>query len=206
MTKFEGHAAIALKDIYEKTMKKKGYAFFSDGIYNINIIGVRATNDVPNMFNDHIVLIYKDLDNKWITEQYAITTDPGQYWLNNPSRVTGTAILVPGQYRGIYKIDLHNGRYEALCQRGGAVMVYRDSNRDEIYDRDPNTIEKGYFGINIHRASRKGTSEEIDKWSAGCQVFQSGTDFEGFMKVIKMSAKYYGNSFTYTLLNEEDLQ
>jgi hypothetical protein len=33
----------------------------------------------------------------------------------------GCAILKEGQYKGVYEIDLHNGKYEAICQRLGPV-------------------------------------------------------------------------------------
>ena len=47
------------------------------------------------------------------------TTLPGLYWLENPMNSKGCAILKEGQYKGVYEIDLHNGKYEAICQRLG---------------------------------------------------------------------------------------
>jgi hypothetical protein len=44
----------------------------------------------------------------------------------------------------------------------------------------------------------------VDKWSAGCQVFQNDEDFEDFMELCNKqvtSARY--TSFSYTLLEEE---
>jgi len=200
-----GAGAEALKDKYKNAIERNGYKFFESGMYNINIVGVRTTADEPNAFNDHLALIYKDSESKWVVDKYRITTDPGTYWLKHPSRVSGTAILVPGQYSGVYKIDLHKGLYEALCQRNGIVRVYRDSNLDEICDVDSGSIEEGWFGINIHRSTKNGSSNNIDKWSAGCQVFKNSIDFGDFMKLVKISSKYYGDTFTYTLLDEGDL-
>ena len=78
-----------------------------------------------------------------------------------------------GAVRGAYKIGLHRGSYEALVQRGGRVRLYRDANMDDILDMEPEDIsDPTYAGIKIHRAStRDGGSENVDKWSAGCQVF-----------------------------------
>ena len=41
--------------------------------------------------------------------------------------------------------------------------------------------------------------------SAGCQVFRSSKDFYEFMDTLDYSADMYGNSFTYTLIEESDL-
>lgn len=189
----------------EKTLKNKNYAYFSNGLYNINIVGVRSANkEVTNKFDDYLIVEYKDKKNLK-RKIWSITTDPGLTYINNPSNKKGTAILVPNQYRGVYKLDLHNGKYKALCQRNGAVQVYRDDNKDSIYDYNPTTIEKGNFGINIHRADASWTRETIDNYSAGCQVFNNPIDFHDFIKLCETSASYYGNKFTYTLINEEDL-
>ena len=63
----------------------------------------------------------------------------------------------------------------------------------------------GMFGINIHHASYHGTSTQVNKWSAGCQVIASIDDFNTLMSLANKSKKQYGNSFTYTLLDEQDL-
>ena len=124
--------------------------------------------------------------------------------------VDGTAILVPGQYRGAYKIGLHRGSYEALVQRGSGdkVKVYRDGNKDDILDMDPEDIAEGRYGINIHKSSsRDEGSENVDKWSAGCQVFSKpGSDgFEAFMALCNKSAEIYSDQFTYTLIVAPEL-
>ena len=60
------------------------------------------------------------------------------------------------------------------------------------------------FGINIHKAGK--LSQRVDTWSAGCQVFASETDFKCVMSYCNKQIQYgFGNSFTYTLLREEDL-
>ena len=136
MTIIKGLQAELVANMYCQTLKKKGYAFFDrNKPYNLNIIGVRRVeNAVPNTFDDTIVVIYRDGAKQWQVFTADITTDPGRYWLMNPSNVNGTAILVPNQYRGVYKKDLHQGKYEALCQRGGEVEVYRDGDRDANHD------------------------------------------------------------------------
>lgn len=191
---------------FNELFNKKGYAFFTNGDYNLNIIGVRNLLDgniQRDTFNDALILIYK-VNGVQKIEIFDATTDPGLKLLKNPSNSKGTAILVPGQYRSTYKIDLHNGKYKALCQRSGLVKVYRDKNRDNKLDMDPKTIDTGYFGINIHKAGL--ASETIGGYSAGCQVFKKVADFNHFMEIANKSAALYGNKFTYTLITSEDLK
>ena len=189
---------------FENLFKNKGYAYFTNGAYNLNIIGVRASGAViTNSFDDILLIIYKTPTGTWNRQIYQITTDPGQFYMNKPCNSKGTAILVPGQYRGAYKIGLHRGKHKALCQNK-PVKVYRDNNKDSVYDYDPNKLDEGMFGINIHKA---GTlSKRVDTWSAGCQVFASETEFRAFMNYCNKQIKYgHGDTFTYTLLREEDL-
>ena len=190
---------------FEKLFKKKGYAFFTKGAYNLNIIGVRsAGRQITNNFDDVLVLVFKTPSDSWSRQVYQITTDPGRYYMLNPANNKGTAILVPGQYRGAYKIDLHRGKYKALCQRNKPVKVWRDNNKDDVYDWNPATLDEGMFGINIHKAGK--LSQRVNTWSAGCQVFANEIDFKSFMSYCnKQVAQGLGNCFTYTLLNEEDL-
>ena len=204
MATIKGLQAELMVNMYHETMLKKGYIFFDrDESYNLNIIGVRRVNNaIPNKFDDTIVVIYRSTPGQWEVFTADITTDPGLYWLLRPMNIDGTAILVPNQYRSVYKRDLHQGKYEALCQRGGEVQVYRDADGDRRHDLDPSTIDTGFFGINIHKAGRAST--QVDKWSAGCQVFSRSEDYATFMDLTEESAERYGNSFTYTLLLETD--
>tara|TARA_R100001082_G_C4233370_1_gene104199 strand:- start:92 stop:541 length:450 start_codon:yes stop_codon:yes gene_type:complete len=144
-------------------------------------------------------VVYKD-EHGWVTRTWHCTTDPGVYWREHPMNVNGTAILVADQYRGSHKIGLHRGKYKALVQTGGRVRVYRDDNKDDILDMDPATEQDGYFGINLHKAGSHST--EVDKWSAGCQVWANADDFACFMAIVEKSAETYGPQFTYTLIDE----
>lgn len=194
------------KDI-ASIMRKKGYAFFTNGYYNLNIIGIRRDNNkkVTNLYDDILLVTYKTTKG-WQKKVYNITTEPGSYYmrkeLGNPK---GTAILVPGQYRGCWKLGNHKGKYKALVQKR-PVKVYRDGNMDMIYDMYPETINEGLFGINIHRSNEGYTRQTVDMYSAGCQVFNDPRDFESFIRLCEEQSKIYGNSFTYTLIDEKDLE
>ena len=191
---------------FASIFEKKGYSFFTKGEYNLNFFGVRKNNNnkVTNLYDDCLVLDYNTLTGhkRYI---YSITTEPGISLMKRPSNPKGTAILAPGQYKGVYKIDLHNGKYQALCQRNGAVKVYRDNNKDSVYDLLPEKTEKGYFGINIHRSNETWIRNTVDNYSAGCQVFNDPKEFASFMAIVKKAANIWGNKFTYTLLDEDEL-
>lgn len=190
---------------FEKLFKDKGYAWFTKGSYNLNIIGVRSNNNkVTDKYDDILVVDY-NTDNCHKRVCYTITTEPGKYYMQNLCNPKGAAILVPGQYRGCWQIGLHHGKYKALCQRK-AVKVYRDNNKDMIYNMTPKNIDKGIFGINIHRSNKTCICDTIDKYSAGCQVFNDPVEFNAFMRLCEAQRKLYGNTFTYTLINEEDMQ
>ena len=202
----------SLKDLLtsknlQKVMNKKGYTFFDGNKQlNVNLIGIRRDNPGTNEFDDFFVMIYRDKKLKEVCEVFPVTTDPGEYWLENPMNPKGTAVLVPGQYRGTWQLGKHQNNYEALVQRK-EVKVWRDNNKDKVIDyKSFHTISEGYFGINIHRSNPYDKSYLVNKWSAGCQVFQSVDDFDEFMKICKKSANLYGNSFTYTLLTEQEIR
>ncbi len=189
-----------------EVIRSKGYATFEDRHpFDLNIFGVRSSSTTPNAFDDLVGVVYRDASLEWRLEYWYATTDPGLYYLEHPMRVEGTAILVPGQYRGVYKLDYHRGQYIALCQRGGRVKVYRDNNRDDVLDWNGDT-SSGMYGINIHRASSRGTSTSVDRWSAGCQVLASPDDFDRLIALARNQIEYHPtwSSFTYTLLEEAD--
>lgn len=195
---------VNLKDI----LKSKNYIYFEKGFYNLNIIGVRTIpidNHVTNVYDDALIVEYKTNENINKRVIYPITTKPGLTSLNKLSSHKGCAILVPGQYRGCWQIGLHKGKYTALVQRK-PVKVYRDNNLDTTYDLNPKTIENGVFGINIHRSGDKITSYNVNNWSAGCQVFSNPRDFNSFINLCLTAEEMWGNSFTYTLLEEKDLE
>lgn len=189
---------------FSKLFAKKGYAYFTKGNYNLNIIGVRSANDhkVTNEFDDYMVVCYNTPTRKCTRIIYKITTQPGISYMENPSNSRGTAILAEGQYRGAYVLGKHKGQ-NALIQLKD-VKVYRDNNKDRKYDYAKQSINAGRFGINIHRAG--ANSKQINNWSAGCQVFANNSDFESFLRLCnKQVENGYGETFTYTLLNEREL-
>lgn len=192
------------KDLIEKAVKSKGYLWFENGDFNLNIVGIRNSQPgalVTNIFDDLITLSYKE-NGVWQYKQFAITTDPGTKAVKNYSNPKGVARLIPNQYRGMHKIRLHKGQYEALGQEK-PCSVWRDKNKNLTFDEV--IVDTGIFGINIHRSNPKTQSEYVENWSEGCQVFKKVLDFNLFMSICKKSAEIYGNSFTYTLIESKDI-
>lgn len=188
----------------EKYVKAKGYKWFDDASnkgYDVNIVGIRnnspsIADKVTNIFDDYITISYKDNLGNWNFFCWNATTDPGKKGVQQFHNSKGVARLVPGQYRATWCIDKHQGKYEALCQRLGEVTVWRDGNRDMIFNEVK--TDTGIFGINIHKAGTDSTW--VENWSEGCQVFKRVKDFETFMFICKKAAKIHGNKFSYTLL------
>lgn len=192
-----------LVDDLSRALAKKGYSFFQEGDYNLNLIGVRSVSNVPGAFDDLLFCLYR-VDGVWRAHIWPITTDPGTHYLKQPINPHGTAILVPGQYRGAYTLGSHKG-YSALVQHGAPVKVWRDSNRDSVLDWGSGDGESGWYGINIHRAKPRGVSPSASYYSAGCQVFAVKEEHDALMAIARVSAAKYGDKFTYTLLDHGDL-
>jgi hypothetical protein len=193
----------------EKAVKAKGYKWFDDASnkgFDVNIVGVRnntpsVAKKVTNVFDDFLTISFKDEKGNWQFYCWNATTDPGKKGVEKFTNKKGVARLVPNQYRGVWMVDKHQGKYDALCQRLGNVTVFRDANKNMIYDE--NVTDAGMFGINIHKAGQDSTW--VDDWSHGCQVFKRVKDFDVFMKICKKAAKIHGNKFSYTLLESTDI-
>lgn len=210
-------AAITLQKIKD-IFAKKGYTFFEKGVYNLNIIGVRSKNNQSNSFDDVLLVAYVDENLNWVLKQFSCTTDPGLHYLANPLDKNGTLILLPGQYIGAYALGIHGRsrplalQYEAF-EQVRPMRYVRDNNRNSILDfhlaSDVKNIIVGNFKTNIHRASKSWLSKtkrffNIGPYSAGCQVVQYEDDFATLMKIGRTARRIRGNSFSYTLLTEDD--
>ena len=195
----------------ETSVKAKGYKWFEDNNdkgYDVNIVGVRndETNGrVTNAFDDCMTISYK-VEGEWKFRCFPCTTDPGTHWVENILNDRGVAILKPGQYRGSHKLRLHQGKYLALGQKKH-MKIYRDANLDGQYDLIEESVKDELIGINIHRATSRagGKSSRVDKWSAGCQVIADNDDWHEFLDICQAAREIHGNSFSYTLLNSNDI-
>lgn len=177
-----------------------GYCFFDNGDYNLNLIGIRRQDKQCDNFNDLMCVLFY-IDGQPVFFKFVITTNPSVYYRQHPINPKGVAIVKPDQYSGVWSIGFHKGQYLALVQKA-PITVYRDNNLDDCLDINTPT-DSGFHGINCHRSIASGISEKIGRWSAGCQVFSSDDDFQIFMALCLKAKSLWGNSFTYTLLQED---
>jgi hypothetical protein len=189
-------------EVLKRSLNDKGYVWYND---RPNIIGIRTTMSVPDVFNDLLCVIYLEKGVE-ILKMYTVTSDPGTYWLLHPMNKLGTAVLKPGQYINSHSIGFHQNKqdHKALVQTG-KVTVYRDNDKDNQAEA-VKTEEVGLFGINIHGANKNTKTMSIGKWSAGCQVFQTWSQKEELLTICEKFKKITNNKFTYTLLLESDLK
>ena len=176
-------------------IQRYNFKYFLNQDMDMNIIACRNPHPRPDEFDDFIHIVYK-LENKYIEHVYPCTTDAGKYWMKNPMRADGTAVLMaPFQYRSAFTFGLHKGSYKCLVQRK-PIKVWRDNDGDlEIEPINEGTAH----AIQVHRASSNERSTNVGKWSAGCIVVQ--TDYADFIKVLEQQERFLGSSvFSVTLL------
>lgn len=161
------------KPTYEQTvarLKELGYPVLPFMGVNIR----RSFNDV-NKFDDLLGYLH-DGKVTWHTG----TTDPGRYHLLYPENVNGVAILCPGFYKDCWTMGKHRGEYDAWVQIA-PVKVWRDKDKDAIIEYSVEVFEDAR-GINQHRANANAVSQNVEKWSAGCQVRNNPVEYEEFIK------------------------
>lgn len=184
-------------------VERRGYRWFDGGgDYNLNLVGIRGMPRKAGLFDDLFCCAFRQTGLETVLA-FACTTDPGRRYLHEPINAHGAAILIPGQYRGMWEIGLHRSRYAALVQRG-PCKVWRDDDRDDDLDDGPHQ-DIGYFGINLHHGLPTGSTASPDEWSAGCQVLRDAEEFRLVMALADLAAVRYGKAFTYTLIGEGDL-
>jgi len=160
---------------------EKNYRFF-EGERNINLIGIRKNDSLTNEFDDKLLVVITLNGETQVKEFGDFTTDPGYHYLKEKLlNEDGCAILKPGQYLRMWKLGKHKGKYPI----------------------DKGIEDTGLFGINMHHAYDR---EEIGPYSAGCQVHSDDEQLKYILQLCKISAEYFGIYFSYTLLEEKDLE
>ena len=177
----------------EQLFAQHKYAFFK-GHLNLNIFAIRRKVHT-NLFDDLLYVVYEDAGVKTV-RSYPCTTEAGVTYLRKPLHPKGTAIIVPGQYRGAYTIGLHKGK-PALQQRA-PMNYYRDLNFDTKHDLSGKIYTEN-AATNIHRAG--SFSNFVNTWSAGCVVLQASKHMDEILRICTESAKRYGANFTFTLFS-----
>lgn len=185
----------------ERTIKSLGYKWYTD---RPNIIGIRSTLNVPDVFNDIMAFVYPE-NGKMVAKFWPITTDPGVYYQKNLLNAKGCAVLKCGQYVDAYALGYHQNKqnHKALIQVL-PVTVYRDNDKDGIAE-EQGVEDTGLFGVNIHGGVANTIMEKVGAWSAGCQVHSTWANKEEMVALCENFEKITKNRFTYTLIHEKDL-
>lgn len=141
--------------------------------YYLNTMGEIGKND-RGIYDDAIFI-----HTTQIFRSYNANTDPSRYRKGNgkSQNTKGMARLNAGIWYA-HNLGNHKGQYLALVQDSGEVTVTRDGN--------PDYLDKGDFGINIHRGAYLGTS------SLGCQTIFPD-QWKDFIKNVEQQAiKLFG--------------
>ena len=64
-------------DMLRRAYGEKGYVFFSDRKYDLNIGGIRSDTIEPNRFDDSFFVAFIDGRSTWRVAMWSCTTDPG---------------------------------------------------------------------------------------------------------------------------------
>lgn len=192
-------------------LQSLGHKVVWKGDFHLNLFGIRSKEQKANSFDDTLGCAYTE-KGMWRVHFWPGTTDPGNYYLTDREKwfgPDGVAVLVEDQYIDTWMIGMHAGKYEALCQLGGPVRLYRDGNLDDIIDLDPATIrDNRWAGINLHASTSSPytldkTREEVEAWSAGCQVHARTDGFREMMELARKQVEVLGHDkFTYTLMRQ----
>lgn len=202
--------------------------------YYINLVGIRNQYEgekYSNVFKDRLWAIWKDQSGKWQSQNWAISTMPGLYHSKNPKqtmkewcisinpktkkpqRPQGLGIMVPGQYKDIYRLSEAVPGKKGFLQSpyfmvNGGQYTYRDQNwnSDIITFTNKSTALKNLVpdsGMLIHRGFGGGVT--VDNWSEGCQVFSKEGDYKQLIEYARYHITKNGNKFNYTLLEGKDV-
>jgi hypothetical protein len=181
----------------------------------IFLVGIRETLDIRkaqgDKFVDKIAIADPTKPNEKVIS-YPITTCPSVTYYSDPAKtlnMEGVAIMLPDVVK--YKIGIHRpdtpSSHEALIQNGEMeIERFKIGEKKAIdtYRPDDSTkTTKPDLGINIHRGST-GNGVCVGPYSAGCQVFANGSDFDTFMSKMKSSTANGGN-FLYALVENDEI-
>lgn len=186
-------------------MEKQGYEIFRNP-GEVNIIHVRNGAIAKDLFEDKRIVLQFVNGAPVITGEWAETTKPGLAIVHNPINPNGAIAIAPGQYRS-WQVGIHVGQnirwaHEALLQTGGSVTGYRDGDRNRVFE----TVDRGFFGVNIHEPWSKGS--RVEDRSAGCMVTATKSAHRAFMKLVKNDPRFVANPnfvFSATVIDGRDL-
>ena len=180
-------------DHYKRIAEESTGIFFNEARGRRSVIGLRGAypgsfewnGNMPNRFNDSIVLLWRDEEGAHVRE-FPVNTDTGSHNFGEASssslRHNVRYHMVNGQHRG----------YDALRNDRVGYRVRDDNNANGHWDSDRNgwrpplgeeDYDRGGSGHNIHMGALEPPLGQapINRWSAGCQVIPGIANWTEFI-------------------------
>lgn len=172
---------------------------------DVCLFGIRNASDACGAWDDAIGVAYVQPDRSIAAHLYRGTTDPGREGIGKGRHPRGVATLIPGQHRRIWTFGIHaKGRpsaHDALVQAGQVNGVWRDQTEDGRVPRS-GKVYTDAAGINLHRASRFGSTGQVGDYSHGCQVLQQPQSLAEILSICRgQPLAGLGSHFSYTLFD-----
>lgn len=207
-------------DDIREVLHSKGFVFFENGDYNLNLIAVRENDIFENTFSDTFYCVYKHLG-QWQMLKLPWTTLAGTLGFGgeqNPlsgvqtgTGVDGVAIILEGQYRRSLKWISNGWRYPFVkyLKQIKPFKYLRDNNRDYRINRNTKVYE-GIYHTHLHPMSPTGLFSKFvnyfgSPWSQGC-MGSPEPEFKKLEKLIELAIRVrpdLGNEFTLTVLHRD---
>ena len=174
----------------------------------VSFMTIMPTAEKPLVLKDEIDL--KDLWNGILRKKKWLFLTAGLFFSGSVLFTLHARIFRPvfrGSFTLLISDPMGSEKIERSLYDSSSTLFSNISNRDSKYDLLEESVQEGLFGINIHRATGRsgGKSIRVDKWSAGCQVIADNDDWHTFLDICQSAREIWGNSFTYTLLESEDI-
>lgn len=193
-----------------QSVKEIGFKVFEKP-YDMTMVAIRSKNQLSNSFDDFFIPIYRNASRAYKIEPFTSTTDSGLYYLKNPMKKAGTAILVPNvQTRGSHRFQKNGHKGYTAFRQIKPMPIVRNNAKDgklhfELYENPKNIIYEN-CSANIHRATPKEllASTVVGKWSAACQVLAEYFEWQRLCQLARrqMSAGH-GDTFSFGIIEEK---
>ena len=192
----------------KQSVEAKGYKFYDQGLYNLNIIWVRMDDNVTNKMTDRLFIAYRNDKMQEVVDSFNCTTKAGLSSFKDPLTVlgiTGTAIIQPGQYLNAWEFVKGNpAQYDKLTnpfqgdffRQVKAIDYWRDGDKDAEIDKI--NEQHGIFKTHWHMMR-----EPINNWSLGCMGVLPPSMMI-IASLVSRSLNHYSNSFTGTIMEKRD--
>lgn len=203
---FPAQYAVDVVDLVREECRRLDYWFpGEDSHYDLFLFGVRHPNARLGQWDDVLGAIMRIEGVGWRYRLWPGTTDPGVDGdrKDDPRlHVDGTAILVPGQYRGCWTLGLHragtSSEHEAFRQHR-PMRFWRDHEQDGVRTTGGRVLSDT-IGCNGHRPYKDGLGR-VGVASLACQVWQWQRDHAEAMgwAHLQQAAHPTWRSYSYTL-------